>query len=83
LNPTPNLEDQIPVFMSPSDMVAQLYSQALGSLSVAIYDSQGYGGGIITRLHTGTVLLYNCLNLHYLAASVKPIKQIKLTLDNS
>jgi hypothetical protein len=32
--------------------VAQLYSQALGSLFVASYDSQGYGGGILTRLHT-------------------------------
>jgi hypothetical protein len=26
--------------------VAQLYPQALGSLYVASYDSQGYGGGI-------------------------------------
>jgi hypothetical protein len=26
---------------------------ALGSLFVASYDSQGYGGGILTRLHTG------------------------------
>jgi hypothetical protein len=25
----------------------------LGSLSVASYDSQGYGGGILTRFHTG------------------------------
>jgi hypothetical protein len=25
----------------------------LGSLLVASYDSQGYGGGILTRLHTG------------------------------
>jgi hypothetical protein len=24
----------------------------IGSLSVAFYDSQGYGGGILTRLHT-------------------------------
>jgi hypothetical protein len=34
--------------------VAQLYPRALGSLFVASYDSQGYGGGILTRLHTGT-----------------------------
>jgi hypothetical protein len=32
--------------------VAQLYPQVLGSLSVASYDSQSYGGGILTRLHT-------------------------------
>jgi hypothetical protein len=31
--------------------VAQLYPQALGSLFVASYDSQGYGGGIWTRLY--------------------------------
>jgi hypothetical protein len=36
--------------MSSSDRVAQLYPQALGSLFVAFYDSQGYGGGILTRL---------------------------------
>jgi hypothetical protein len=27
-------------------MGAQLYSQALGSISVAFYDVQGYGGGL-------------------------------------
>jgi hypothetical protein len=39
---SPNLEGQV----SPRDRVAQLCPQALGSLSVASYDSQGYGGGI-------------------------------------
>jgi hypothetical protein len=52
LHPIPNLEDQVPVFMSPSDRVAQLYPQAPGSLFVAFCDSQGYGGSILTRLHT-------------------------------
>jgi hypothetical protein len=33
--------------------MAQLYPQALGSFFVAFYDSQGYGGGIRTRHHTG------------------------------
>jgi hypothetical protein len=51
----PNLEDQVPVFTSPSDRVAQLYLQALGSVFFAWYDSQGYGGGIRTRLHTGRI----------------------------
>jgi hypothetical protein len=51
---SPNLEDQVPVFISRRDRVAQLYPQALGSLYVASYDSQGYGGGIRTRLHTGS-----------------------------
>jgi hypothetical protein len=33
--------------------VAQLYPRALGNLHVACYDSQGYGGGILTYLHMG------------------------------
>jgi hypothetical protein len=49
---SPNLEDQVPVFIYPRNRVARLYPQALGSLFVASYDSQGYGGGIRLRLHT-------------------------------
>jgi hypothetical protein len=49
----PNLEGQVPVFISPRNRVAQLYPEALGSLFLASYVSQGYGGGIRTRLHTG------------------------------
>jgi hypothetical protein len=49
----PHLEGQVPVFISPRNRVAQLYPRALGSLSVVSYDSQGYGGGILSRLHTG------------------------------
>jgi hypothetical protein len=41
-----NLEGQVPVFISPSYRVAPLYTQALGSLFVASYDSQSWGGGI-------------------------------------
>jgi hypothetical protein len=47
----PNLEGQVHVFISPRKRVSQLYPQALGSLFVASYDSQGDGGGIRTRLH--------------------------------
>jgi hypothetical protein len=50
---SPNLEGQVPVFISPRNRVAKLYPRALGSLFVASYDSQGYGGGILTLLHTG------------------------------
>jgi hypothetical protein len=53
---SPNLEGQDPAFISPRNMVAQLYPHALSSLSVASYDSQGYGGGIRTRLHTSDSL---------------------------
>jgi hypothetical protein len=37
--------------------VVQLYSQAVGSLFVASYDSQGYSGGIRTCLHAGVTLI--------------------------
>jgi hypothetical protein len=42
--------------------VAQLYPQAPGSVFVAYYDSQGYSGGIRTRLHMGgTVAGTDCI----------------------
>jgi hypothetical protein len=50
---SPNLEGQVPIFLSPRNRVGQLYHQALGSLFVASYDLQGYGGVIRTRLHAG------------------------------
>jgi hypothetical protein len=50
---SPNLEGQVPVFISPRNRVAQLYPRALGSIFVVSYDSQDCGGGILTRLHTG------------------------------
>jgi hypothetical protein len=40
--PSPNLADQLIVFISPRNRVAQLYPRALGSLYVASCDSQGY-----------------------------------------
>jgi hypothetical protein len=46
---SPNLEGQVPVFISPWSRVARLYPQALGSLFVTSYGSQGYGGGIRSR----------------------------------
>jgi hypothetical protein len=47
-----NQEGQVPVIIYPRNRVAQLYSQALDSLFVASYDTQGYGGGIQLRLQT-------------------------------
>jgi hypothetical protein len=46
-----NLEGQVPVFISPRNRVAWLCPQALGSLFVSSYDSQGYSGVIRPRLH--------------------------------
>jgi hypothetical protein len=37
---SPNLEGQVPVFISPRNRAAQLHHQALGSLFVASYTSQ-------------------------------------------
>jgi hypothetical protein len=65
LRPSPNLEDQVSVFMSTSDRVAQLYPQAPGSLSVGICDSEGYSGGILTRLYS-TIHDLNYLFVVYL-----------------
>jgi hypothetical protein len=42
-----------PLLISPRNRVAQLYPRALSSLFVAFYESQGYGRGILTHLHTG------------------------------
>jgi hypothetical protein len=41
ISDSPNVQGQVPVFISPRNRVAQLYPRALGSLSVASYDSQG------------------------------------------
>jgi hypothetical protein len=59
----PNVEDQVPVFISPRNRVGRLYPQALGSLLVASYYCQGYGGGIWTRLHMGLQYAM-CLSYH-------------------
>jgi hypothetical protein len=55
-----NLEGQVSVFKSPRNKVNQLYPQPLGFLLVASYYSQGYGGGIRTRLHAGGSLWMPC-----------------------
>jgi hypothetical protein len=46
--------------------VAQLYPWALGSFLVASYDSQSYGGGILTRLYTNTKLNLDSFCLKHL-----------------
>jgi hypothetical protein len=44
---------QVSVSITLRNEVAHLLLRALGSHFVTSYDSQGYGGGILTRLHTG------------------------------
>jgi hypothetical protein len=51
----------------PRNRVAQSYLQAPGSLFVAFYDLQGYGGytSILTRLQTGILrLIFGNINLY-------------------
>jgi hypothetical protein len=60
---SPNLEGEVLVFISPRNRVAQLNPRALGSLPVASYDSQGYGGGIRTRLLRGSITTFELLVL--------------------
>lgn len=49
----PNLEGQVSCVFPPGiGSSSYIYHQTLSSLFVASYDSQGYGGGIGTRLHT-------------------------------
>jgi hypothetical protein len=40
--------------VSPNDRVAKLYPQEPNSLFITFYESPGYVGGILTRLHGGT-----------------------------
>jgi hypothetical protein len=47
-----NLEGQAPVFISPTNRVAQLYIRVLGCILIASYDSQAYSGSNRTLLHT-------------------------------
>jgi hypothetical protein len=54
-----NLEALVPVFISLRSRVTRLYLQVLGSMIVASYDSQGYGGGIRIRLHKESSLIYS------------------------
>jgi hypothetical protein len=52
----PNLEGQVPILISPRNRVAQLYPQALGSLSFASYHSTG------PRLHKRVKIAYFRIN---------------------
>jgi hypothetical protein len=51
-----NLEGRAPVFIYPRNRVDQLNPQALGSIFVASYGSQVYGGGIRTCFHRDIII---------------------------
>jgi hypothetical protein len=58
---SPNLEGQVPVFISPQEQGDPIIPPG----TVASYDSQGYGGGIRTRLHTGLEKLCSFMGRAY------------------
>jgi hypothetical protein len=62
---SPNLECQVPGFISPRNRVTRFYPQALGSLFVASYDSQGYGGSIRPRLKEKSIYIWKNVWLEY------------------
>jgi hypothetical protein len=57
-NTPPTWRARSSAFISLRKRVTRLYPQALGSLFVASYDSQGYSGVIRPRLHTRVLSLY-------------------------
>jgi hypothetical protein len=50
---SPNLEGQVPVFISPRNRVAKLFPRALVPFLSPLTIRRDYGWGILTRLHTG------------------------------
>jgi hypothetical protein len=70
---SPNLDGQVPVFISPRKRVTQLCLQALGSRFVTSYDSQGYGGVIRTRLHSE----FNSLEIKVLPPISSPWREAR------
>jgi hypothetical protein len=54
------------MYLRPPVTGGPVIPQATGSLFVAFYDSQGYGGGILSCLHTGTFCFHLGLFVVYL-----------------
>jgi hypothetical protein len=66
----PSLEDQVPVCMSPQWQGGPVTTpQAPRSLFVVSYDSQGCGGGILTRVHSRkpniSLYIYICVCVYF------------------
>jgi hypothetical protein len=61
---SPNMDSQVPIFMSPRNRVVQLYPCALSSLFISSYDTQGYGG-ILTCVHTELSFILSKSKLSY------------------
>jgi hypothetical protein len=55
---SPNLESQVPVFISPRNMVAEIYHQSLGSFSVISYTLHGILSSLYTGLKYGIIYFF-------------------------
>jgi hypothetical protein len=63
--------------------VVQLYAQALGSLFVASYNSQGYSGGIRTSVYAGNQQLkFNAKVTSWLAVYRQSVQLGAKTLED-
>jgi hypothetical protein len=70
---SPNLEGQVPVFISPQEQGDPVIPPGTGFTFVAFYESQGYGGGIRPCLHTFCSILLNTSSdgFRYIDSDVK------------
>jgi hypothetical protein len=85
ISDSPNLEGQVPVFVSLRNRVTQLCPRALGSLYVASYDLQCYGGGILTLPLPGgpgpRIYIYISLRNRMVESKVKFKVKSQITKD--
>jgi hypothetical protein len=72
----------------PHEQGGPVISRALGSLFVASYNSQGYGGGILTHLHSADnvqncdiILIYIVMNLHILVPLLLLSRRSRVSLS--
>jgi hypothetical protein len=73
LRDSPNQDTTGPqIYMHPRNRMARLYPQALGSLFVSSWDSQGYGRDIRPRHHSGFLLLSAARDPPYIASGRLP-----------
>jgi hypothetical protein len=73
-HPTPhNLKDQVLVFMSPSDRVAQVWPQAPCFPFHRLCDSQRYGRGVPTCLHTEMTIDHHTMKGNAVSSSTMKV----------
>jgi hypothetical protein len=78
---SPNLEGQVPIFISPRNRMAQLYHQALGSLFIASYNSSHFPKCHVSLYTHNSVHrnFQNCLVFYILSGDLVPAETETLT----